>query len=54
METPVAIAMIRNPNLPLKDTLRIFLLINRGGRPVTKDVLENAEQRLREIQDKGE
>lgn len=54
MEAPVAIAMIRNPNLPLKDTLRIFLLINRGGRPVTKDVLENAEQRLREIQDKGE
>lgn len=49
LDASTAMAMIRNPNLSLKDTLRIFLMINRGGRPVSEDVLKNAEQRLKEI-----
>ena len=48
MDATTAIAMIRDPNFSLKDTLRVFLMMNRGGRPVSEEILKNAEKLLQE------
>lgn len=48
MDATTAIAMVRNPNFSLKDTLRVFLMMNRGGRPVSEEILKNAEKLLQE------
>lgn len=39
-------------NLTQKDTLRVFLLVNRGGRTVSDDVIHRAEKLLSDLTEK--
>jgi hypothetical protein len=43
-DTPISIAEVNN--VTKKDTLRIFLMLNRGGRPVSEDVIQRAQDML--------
>lgn len=43
---PVSVAEIHN--LSKKDTLRIFLMLNRSGRPVSEDVIQRAKDLLKQ------
>lgn len=36
-------------NLGKKDTLRLFIMLNRGGRPVSEKIIRKAEEMLRDI-----
>lgn len=47
-ETAIAIADLRN--LSKKDTLRVFLLLNRGGKVVSNAVLDHAKELLNEME----
>ena len=47
-ETNIAIADLRN--ISKKDTLRVFLLLNRGGKVVANDVLNHAKELLDEME----
>lgn len=47
-EAAVAIADLRN--LSKKDTLRVFLLLNRGGKVVSNAVLDHAKELLNEME----
>ena len=47
-EASIAIADLRN--LSKKDTLRVFLLLNRGGKIVSNDVLNHAKELLDNIE----
>ena len=47
-ETAIAIADLRN--LSKKDTLRVFLLLNRGGKVVSNTVLDHAKELLNEME----
>lgn len=46
--TSVSIADAKN--LSKKDTLRLFIMLNRGGRPVSEEVVRRAEKMLEDIQ----
>lgn len=48
-DTPVSIAEVNN--VTKKDTLRIFLMLNRGGRPVSEDVIQRAKDLLKQEED---
>lgn len=45
----VSIADVRN--LTQRDTLRLFIMLNRGGRPVSDEVIRKAEEMLSKIQE---
>lgn len=38
-------------NLTRRDTLRLFIMLNRGGRPVSDEVIRKAEEMLSKIQE---
>lgn len=44
----VSIAEARN--LSKKDTLRLFIMLNRGGRPISEEVVRRAKKMLEDIQ----
>lgn len=48
-DTPVSIAEVNN--VTRKDTLRIFLMLNCGGRPVSEDVIQRAKDLLKQEED---
>lgn len=50
-DTPVSIAEVNN--VTKKDTLRIFLVLNRGGRPVSGDVIQRAKDMLEQEEHNG-
>lgn len=50
-DTPVSIAEVNN--VTKKDTLRIFLMLNRGGRPVSDDVIQRAKDMLEQEEHNG-
>lgn len=47
----VSVASVKN--LSKKDTLRLFLMLNQGGRPLSRDVIERAKQRMDELSTLG-
>lgn len=47
-DASVSIADVRN--LDKAGTLRLFLMLNRGGRPVSDDVIRNAQKALEELE----
>lgn len=50
-DTPVSIAEVNNATK--RDTLRIFLMLNRGGRPVSDDVIQRAKDMLEQEEHNG-
>ena len=47
-DASVSIADVRH--LDKAGTLRLFLMLNRGGRPVSDDVIQNARKTLEQLE----